>query len=54
MCGGACWVELDEEDGTFPSSSVRPDMRGCLALDEEAVVLVGGPLSGEYEYPVHR
>ena len=54
MFGGACWVELDEEDGAFPSCSVRPGMRGCLELDEEAVVLVGGPLSGAYEYPVHR
>ena len=53
MSGGACWVELDE-DGAFPSSSVRPDIRGCLELDEEAVVLVVGPLGGEYEYPVHR
>ena len=46
-------MELDE-DGAFPSSCVRCDIRGCLELDEEAVVLVVGPLGGEYEYPVHR
>ena len=50
--GGVC-EELDEEDGAFLSSHVCPAMHGCRELDV-AVVLPGGPLGGEYEYPVHR
>ena len=56
MCGGGC-EELDEEDGAFLSPRVCPAMHGCRELDEVWAVVVslpGGPLGGEYEYPVHR